>query len=84
MLLVILRGLTACSLSLSRFYNYESSLRDCLHQKWQVEQGKDNPMVSTEFRNVSMHDKVDIVYSLCMYRLDAEDVADGIKVRNLT
>ena len=27
-----------------------------------------------------MHDKVDIVYSLCLYRLDTEDVNDAVKV----
>ena len=63
-----------------RFFNYESSLRDCLHQKWKVELGRENPLASTEFRNVSMHDKVDIVYSLCLYRLDTEDVNDAVKV----
>lgn len=45
-----------------------------------MELGKDNPLASTELRNVPLHEKVDIVYSLCMYRLDVEDVADGIKV----
>lgn len=69
-----------------RFYNYESSLRDFLHQKWVVEMKKENPMASTDFRNLTLHTKVDILYSLCMGRLDAEDATDAIKVnpRELT
>ena len=47
-----------------------------------MELGRENPLASTEFRNVSMHDKVDIVYSLCLYRLDTEDVNDAVKVCN--
>lgn len=65
-----------------RYYNYESSLRDCLHQNWQVKLKKGNPLASGEFRNVTLHDKVDILYSLCMYRLDADDVNDSVKVRH--
>ncbi|XP_067937082.1 chromatin remodeling regulator CECR2-like [Watersipora subatra] len=61
------------------FYNYESPLRDYLHQKWAVECKRENPLVNRDFRELSLHDKVDIVYSLCMSRLDAEDVADAIK-----
>jgi len=63
-----------------RFYNYESSLRDCLHQKWTVERDKENPLTNAEFRSVSLGTKVEIIYSLCMYRLDADDVAESVKV----
>ena len=63
-----------------RYYNFESSLRDFIHQKWQVEEARANPLASGDFKSMSCSDKVDIVYCLCQSRLNTDDIAETLKV----
>ena len=48
-----------------------------------MERRKDSPMADTSYKDLSLHNKIDILYSLCMSRLDAEDVSDFTKVGRL-
>ena len=53
-------------------------MKDVIKYKWD---GTGNPIVEkSEFKQLSLREKVELIHAICEYRLDAEDIPELLKV----
>ncbi|WAR01846.1 CECR2-like protein, partial [Mya arenaria] len=57
--------------------NFDLYVKDIIKYKWE---GSDNPIKEkTEFKELTLREKVELILAICEYRLDTEDVVDQLK-----
>ena len=60
--------------------NLHKYLHDIVKHRWSPDFCRGDPLEDTPFSELPLRTKVEILYALCDYRLDAVDVFDAVKV----
>ena len=59
-------------------FNYDLYVKDVIKYKWD---SGDNPIrQKSAFSELTLREKVEVIHSICEYRLDGEDVMELLKV----